>query len=107
MSSIFIIYPTTLFKNISVIKELVSDSQLKKIVIIEDPTYFTNYKFHKQKIILHRASMKYYYDYLLLNFGPIIEYINYDKAKLFYKKIFESKKNIHLYDPIDHNIVII
>jgi len=105
MASIFIIYPTTLFKNISVIKDLVSNSLIKKIIVIEEPIYFTNYKFHKQKIILHRASMKYYYDYLLLNFGSIIEYINYNKAESFYKKIFVSKKNVHLYDPIDHNIV--
>ena len=35
------------------------------IYLIEDETFFTKYPFHKQKLILHRASMKSYYDYLI------------------------------------------
>lgn len=30
------------------------------IVLIEDPLFFTQYRFHKQKLMLHRASMKHY-----------------------------------------------
>jgi len=104
-SQIFLIYPTTLFKDISIIRDLLSDKNINKIFILEEPTYFTNYKFHKQKIILHRASMKYYYDYLLLNFGPIIDYVNYNKVDSFYNKIFKKNIGIHLYDPIDHKII--
>ena len=32
--------------------------------IYEHPDFFTKYKFNKKKLVLHRASMKYYYDYL-------------------------------------------
>lgn len=33
-------------------------------VLFEDPLYFSQYKFHKQKLLLHRASMKYYAGHL-------------------------------------------
>ncbi|MEM8567480.1 MAG: cryptochrome/photolyase family protein, partial [Bacteroidota bacterium] len=31
-----------------------------KVVLVEEHLYFTQYKFHKQKLLLHRASMKFY-----------------------------------------------
>jgi len=30
------------------------------VVLVEDPLFFTQYRFHRQKLILHRASMKRY-----------------------------------------------
>ncbi len=39
-------------------------SQNRKVVLYEDPLFFTQYAFHKKKLILHRASMKYYASYL-------------------------------------------
>jgi deoxyribodipyrimidine photolyase-related protein len=33
-------------------------------VLFEDPLYFSQYKFHKKKILLHRTSMKYYESWL-------------------------------------------
>ena len=38
------------------------------IYIIEEPHYFDAYKYHKSKIILHRASMQYYYLFLKKHF---------------------------------------
>jgi deoxyribodipyrimidine photolyase-related protein len=43
--------------------QLFSDSPLLSadvLYLIEEPLYFTQYKFHKQKLIYHRASMKAY-----------------------------------------------
>lgn len=37
------------------------------IFLIEEPLMFTHYRFHKQKLILHRASMKAYADLLAKN----------------------------------------
>lgn len=34
------------------------------VYLIEDHLYFSHYKFHKQKLMLHRASMKYFEDSL-------------------------------------------
>ena len=96
---IFIIYPNTLFSNISLLEDQ------DKIFIIEDNTFFKKFNYHKQKLILHRASMKYYYDYLLLNFGTKVFYIDNSKLKLFYNKIFNSKFSISIYDPINHSII--
>lgn len=102
---IFIIFPTTLFKNIDLIKELLETKQINKIFIIEDSIYFTKFKFHKQKILLHRASLKYYYDYLLINFGTIISYIDFLYSDSFYKKISKIDMPIFMYDPIDHALL--
>ena len=35
-----------------------------EVVIYEHPQYFTKYNFNKKKLILHRATMQYYHDYL-------------------------------------------
>lgn len=34
------------------------------IYLIEEYLFFKQFKFHKQKLILHRASMKFYFDFL-------------------------------------------
>ncbi|MEO6316965.1 MAG: cryptochrome/photolyase family protein [Chitinophagaceae bacterium] len=39
--------------------------------IIEETLFFRQYNFHKQKLILHRASMKTYEDYLTANNYPV------------------------------------
>ena len=49
--NIFIIYPTQLFKENEYLKSM------DMIYILEDPFYFTHKKFHKQKLVFHRASM--------------------------------------------------
>lgn len=38
--------------------------ELKTIVLYEHPQYFTEYKYNKKRLVMHRASMRYYYDYL-------------------------------------------
>lgn len=57
-NSVFIIFPHQLFKQIDLLK------RTEQVVLVEEHLYFTQYKFHKQKILLHRASMRYYMDYL-------------------------------------------
>lgn len=69
-----LILPTQLFD-----KKYIKD---KNIILYEHPQYFTKYKFNKKKILLHRASMKYYYDYLKEN-NYNVKYINfYDELKI-------------------------
>ena len=36
----------------------------KRTFLIEDALYFTQFKFHKQKLVLHRATMRMHHDYL-------------------------------------------
>jgi len=106
ISGIFIIFPNTLFKDITKIKKLFNDDLITTIYLVEEPIYFTKFKFHKQKLILHRASMKYYSNYLskYFNKNKNIQYIEYFNVKTFYKSIFSKKYNIYLYDPIDHSL---
>ncbi|MEK0422440.1 MAG: hypothetical protein RLZ95_350 [Bacteroidota bacterium] len=53
-----LIFPHQLFKNNPVLKKGV------KVYLIEEHLFFKQYNFHQQKLVLHRASMKYYEQYL-------------------------------------------
>lgn len=53
-------------------------SKTKNVIIYEHPHYFTSYTFNKKKLILHRASMKYYKDYLT-KCGYNVRYIEFNK----------------------------
>ena len=58
MSSISLVFPHQLFKNNpAVIKGI-------PIYLVEEHLFFRQYNFHKQKLILHRASMKFYESFL-------------------------------------------
>ncbi len=86
MINTFIILPNTLFKEVKV---------AKKYILYEHPIYFTDFKFHKLKLILHRASMKSYSDYLRDKFPQsLIEYIEYDQE-------FLVLSDATAWDPID------
>jgi len=63
-----------------------------KIIIWEHPNYFTKYNFNKKKLILHRASMKYYEDYLKKKKFKV-EYVEFDEPF--------NYKNLEFFDPID------
>jgi deoxyribodipyrimidine photolyase-related protein len=99
MTKIFIILPTQLFhSNNSILDEI------DIIYLIEEPYYFTSRPFHKQKIMLHRASMKYYYDYLNSNskLKDKIRYIEFDE----FSKIKKRKDDeFYMYDPIDNEMI--
>ena len=69
------------------------------VIFMEHPYYFSRYKFHKQKLILHRASLKAYAESLVKNNIKVI-YIEHDKDLR--TTIEEIKINeISTYDPID------
>jgi deoxyribodipyrimidine photolyase-related protein len=93
---IVLIFPTQLFKNISLIIN-------KQIYLIEEPIYFTNFNFHKLKLAYHRATMKYYYDYLK-NKKANVKYFEFNNiTNKFYKNIKSNK--IYIYDPIEINLL--
>lgn len=49
------------------------------IYVIEDPLYFSQYRFHKQKLVLHRASMRAYADELRAE-GYDVRYVEHELA---------------------------
>lgn len=84
--SIFVILPHQLFNKKHLNREY-------NYILWEHPHYFKTYKYNKKKIILHKASMEYYYDYLKKN-----------KFKCSYINLNEkfTHKKYTLFDPIDN-----
>jgi deoxyribodipyrimidine photolyase-related protein len=92
--NIFLILPTQLFKDIKILKNY------EKVYLLEDD-YYLNLTFHKQKLLLHVSSLRYYYDYLKEN-KIKVEYLTFDKIN--YSKICKSN-NVDMYDPIDKKMI--
>ena len=90
--SVALILPTQLFK-----KPIINSG---KIYLYEHPSCFTKYNYHKNKLVLHRSSMKYYVDFLQ---GKNIQtkYINFYES---IEPIFERESKLIIYDSIDHDI---
>ena len=86
---IFIILPNQLF-DITYLKQIFKNT---KIFIWKHPDFFTKYKFNKKKLLLHRASMKYYHDYLVKNKIKNIKYVEYHES------LDLEKSNVTMFDP--------
>ena len=84
-----IILPNQLFKN---------PVEEDKKYLVEHPKYFTDRNFHKQKILLHRASMKAYAE----KFD--VEYVEFSEASEKLEEVFEAHEEIRMYDPVDHEL---
>lgn len=95
---IVFIFPHQLFEDHPAI------TQEQHIFIIEHPRYFTDFNFHKQKIILHRASCKAYYDRLKEQ-GHQVSYVALKEVKNFFAEIKKSTvKEVHVADVVDHQL---
>ncbi len=68
MSTIALVFPHQLFLQHPAL------SQVKTVCIVEEELYFNQFSFHKKKLVLHRASMKYYEQYLLRT-GYTVHYV--------------------------------
>jgi len=94
-----IIFPHQLFADNPCLKKN------REVYIIEDHLYFTQFKFHQQKIALHRASMKYYEQKLKHN-GYKVHYIEFHEHKnlenLFLKLRDNHIKLIHYSETVDY-----
>jgi deoxyribodipyrimidine photolyase-related protein len=64
-----VIYPHQLFEDNPALREG------NTVFLVEDPLFFNQYSFHKKKLVFHRATLKYYQDYLELK-GFNTLYIN-------------------------------
>jgi deoxyribodipyrimidine photolyase-related protein len=94
---IFIIFPVHLFSDINLLNN-------KKIYLVEEPRFFTDFLYHKLKIAYHHATMKSYADYLKDN-NLQVTYINFNENIIeLYKDL--SKYTIHIYDPTDNILLI-
>lgn len=98
--AVCIIFPHQLFKNHPAL------SADRKILLVEEWLFFRQYRFHKQKIMLHRASMKQYQQELVLQ-GFQVEYIEAITAECDCRLLVSSisqkaVREIHIADPVDN-----
>ena len=97
MKNVFIILPNQLFD-----KKYLKKCDDFDFYIIEDPLYFGDKKrvenFNKLKLVLHRASMKYYFDYLKKEKFNV-QYLDYKKVNYNFLKKYD---NVNIYETADH-----
>ncbi len=70
MVNFALIYPHQLFRNSRLYD--ITD----QIILIEDPLFFTQYPFHKKKLVFHRVTMKLFAE-RLLEAGLKVTYLNF------------------------------
>ncbi len=97
---ITLIFPHQLFKKYPALQKE------RKIVLVEEWLFFKQFQFNKQKLVFHRATMKYYQSLLLHN-GFEVEYIesNEDQSdvrKLISKVSKQKVSSIHFSDVADN-----
>ena len=94
-----LILPNQLF-DYKIIESIVDNNDIDRVYLIEEPRYFTDFKFHKLKLAYHRATMKKYFVKLSKKFEAF--YVNFKKTTKVYKSLLN--KELYLIDPIDHKL---
>ena len=100
MKKAILIFPHQLFENTDWI------DKSAKIFLIEETLFFSQYPFHKQKILFHRSSMQFYFNYLVTN-GFDVEYVNnqdeISDVRLLIKHLVSSEyENFKMINPDDN-----
>ena len=97
MNNINIIFPNQLFEKSLLIENLNST------YLVEEYLFFKQYKFHKQKILFHRDSMKNYNDYLIKK-GLKVIYIDSQNNNSDIREFLKNTKakQINVYNPEDN-----
>ncbi|OHX65334.1 cryptochrome/photolyase family protein [Flammeovirga pacifica] len=91
-----LIYPHQLFEQSPLFKQ-----EVDCFFIIEDPLFFSQYKFHKQKLAYHRATMKWYADFLI-HLKYHVEYIEEKHLTNLFERIYsEGYHQIYCIDVVD------
>lgn len=94
---ILLVFPNTLVR--------LSNKRVKEfelIIIIEHPHYFTRFNFHKQKLVLHRASMRSFASGLeSMKIGSRVQYVDFHEYSKFN---LTNTEEIVAIDPIETNV---
>lgn len=94
-----VVFPNSLFEDNKLI------TKNSDVYLVEHPVYFSLYKYHKMKLVMHRATMKYYGDYIKKKYKCRVTYITHDKYSTMIKKVFNTKNMLDTYDPVDHLVM--
>ena len=98
--SVILLFPHQL------IQESVLPEKNAAVYLVEELLFFTQYKFHKQKLVFHRASMKAYEKYLKKH-GYEVNYIEATESRsdvriLIEELASENARQIHYFDTTDN-----
>ena len=98
-NSVSIIFPHQLFQNHPALHEG------RVVYLVEEWLFYRQYNFHLQKLVLHRASMKFYADWLIQN-GYVVNYIEThvkenDCRQLVAMLANQKIVDIHIAEPAD------
>jgi deoxyribodipyrimidine photolyase-related protein len=99
---LLIIITNQLFENSPIFDYLEENDE---IILYEHPVHFTDFNYHKMKLVMHRASMKVYYDYLEKNVDNKIKYLEFNDSLEKEIKKYKNLEKIIVYNPIDHHIM--
>lgn len=99
MKEVSLILPNQLFKESGLLQKG------KSIFLVEEDLFFNQYSFHKKKLVLHRASMKFYQDYVSEK-GLPVHYIEANDPCSDIRELLAFLKSkgtevVHLFDPVD------
>ncbi|HLP39382.1 cryptochrome/photolyase family protein [Lacibacter sp.] len=100
MSSVTLIFPHQLFKSHPAL------DGSRPVYLVEEWLFFRQYKFHKQKLVLHRASMQFYAQWLKENKYKV-NYVDTTQAENDVRKLITSLAKqkiteIHIADVADN-----
>ena len=80
----------------------------RPVILAEDPWFFKRFRFHAQKLVLHRASMRRYRDHLAAR-GFRVEYIEAADLEtsmdLIVQQALKGISEIHLCDPLETGLI--
>ncbi len=76
-------------------QNIIKNIEFDNIVLYEHPKFFTEFNYHKSKLVFHRASMQNYFDTMQKKYK--IKYVEY------YEKL-KIQNDIVMYDPTDFDI---
>ncbi len=98
MRDVVVIFPNQLFEKHPCLEEIVVGEI--EVLLVEEKRYFTDFNFHKKKLIFHRASMKAYNEFLSHR-GHSVRYVEYERD--WRDEVRECR--VHMADPCDHKLV--
>ena len=93
-----ILFPNQLFKNNPALKKN------RKVYLVEEYLFFTQFKFHKKKILLHRVSMKEYEKFLMeenFNLTYIHSYEKDHDIRILLPKLLDKFSEFYFINPVD------
>jgi deoxyribodipyrimidine photolyase-related protein len=99
MTDLALVFPHQLFANSPLL------SRCQHFVLVEEPLFFRQYKFHQQKLLFARASMRFYRDFLSQR-QKTVRYIDQNAPESDVRILITDLqragiREIHCIDPID------